>query len=194
MKPIETERLILRNWQDRDRDVFHIVNSDEQVMQFFPFRRSRAESDAFMDRLAIGNEGSGYGFRALELKSTGQCVGMAGLKSTSDVPLRQPEAIEIGWRLAPDRWRRGYVAEAAEALVAFGFDVLDLPEIISFAVWNNEPSIAVMRKLGMSRVENGDFDHPAVPESQPHLMRYALYALSQEAWRNRAPRLGVSPS
>ena len=185
MKPIETERLLLRNWQDRDREIFHVINADEAVMRFFPFRRTRAEADAFMAMLAAANHGNDYGFRALELRETGQCVGMAGLKSTRDVPLRQPEAIEIGWRLAPEHWRRGLVSEAAEALAAFGFETLGLSEIVSFAVWNNEASIAVMRRLGMSRVENGDFDHPSVPDSQPDLRRYVLYALSQDTWRRR---------
>ncbi|TGT60936.1 N-acetyltransferase, partial [Mesorhizobium sp. M2E.F.Ca.ET.166.01.1.1] len=35
MKPMRTERLILRNWEDRDRELFHRINSDEQVMEFF---------------------------------------------------------------------------------------------------------------------------------------------------------------
>ncbi|TIW64748.1 MAG: GNAT family N-acetyltransferase, partial [Mesorhizobium sp.] len=45
MKPMRTERLILRNWEDRDRELFHRINFDEQVMEFFPFRRDRAETD-----------------------------------------------------------------------------------------------------------------------------------------------------
>ncbi|TIX63331.1 MAG: GNAT family N-acetyltransferase, partial [Mesorhizobium sp.] len=49
MKPMRTERLILRNWEDRDRELFHRINFDEQVMEFFPFRRDRAETDAKMD-------------------------------------------------------------------------------------------------------------------------------------------------
>ncbi|WP_292085205.1 GNAT family N-acetyltransferase, partial [Mesorhizobium sp.] len=49
MTPIRTERLILRNWEDRDRELFHRINSDERVMEFFPFRRDRAAADAKMD-------------------------------------------------------------------------------------------------------------------------------------------------
>ncbi len=32
---LETPRLIIRNWEDRDRDLFHVINSDEEVMRFF---------------------------------------------------------------------------------------------------------------------------------------------------------------
>ena len=51
MRPIRTARLILRNWEERDRDLFHRINSDDRVMEFFPFRRDRAEADAMMDRV-----------------------------------------------------------------------------------------------------------------------------------------------
>ncbi len=44
MTPIVTKRLLIRNWEDRDRELFFRINSDEEVMAFFPFRRTRAES------------------------------------------------------------------------------------------------------------------------------------------------------
>ena len=182
MMRLETGRLVLRNWEDRDRVAFHRLNSDEAVMRFFPFRRTREESDSFMDKLAAGNAGREYGFGAVELKATGECIGMAGLKLTVDVPLRQPEATEIGWRLVPEHQGRGYITEAAEALLAFGFTALGLAEIVSFAVWNNASSIAVMDRLGMSRIDGGDFEHPSVPDACPELRRYVLYAISRERW------------
>ena len=42
---LTTERLIIRNWREKDRDLFHEINSDPEVMEFFPKRRNRAESD-----------------------------------------------------------------------------------------------------------------------------------------------------
>ena len=64
MTPIHTKRLIIRNWEDRDRDLFFRINSDDQVMEFFPFRRDRAQSDAVFDRLKADIAERGYGFRA----------------------------------------------------------------------------------------------------------------------------------
>ena len=64
---LETPRLIIRNWEERDRDLFFRINSDDEVMRFFPFRRSRTESDAFMDRIRDANEERGDGFAALDL-------------------------------------------------------------------------------------------------------------------------------
>jgi len=186
MRVLETERLLIRNWEDRDRDAFHRLNADEAVMRFFPFRRTRAEADSFMDELTEDNRARGFGFAAVVNRATGECIGMAGLKPTCDVPLRQPEAIEIGWRVLPEHWRNGYASEAAATLIAFGFRELDLLEIVSFAVQHNEPSIAVMRRLGMSRIADGDFDHPSVDASHPELRRFVLYALSRATWQARA--------
>ncbi|MEO4000103.1 GNAT family N-acetyltransferase [Mesorhizobium sp. CAU 1732] len=197
MMRIETERLIIRNWEERDRALFHRINSDDEVMRFFGFRRTRAMADAFMDKLQTENAARGYGFAALELRESGEAIGMAGLKTTSDVPLRQPESVEIGWRLAPEHWRKGYVTEAAEALLRYGFETLGLSEIVSFAVWNNDASLAVMRRIGMSHVDGGDFDHPAVPDTSPELKRHVLYVLSRDEWckraDNRLPERRIAP-
>ena len=68
----------------------------------------------------------------------------------------------------------GLSASAIRAL----FAVASRPEIVSFAVWNNHASVAVMRRIGMHHDAVGDFDHPGVPETQGHLRRHVLYRLS----------------
>ncbi|MGN6584604.1 MAG: GNAT family N-acetyltransferase [Rhizobiaceae bacterium] len=191
MTPIRTRRLLIRNWEDRDRDLFFRINSDEQVMAFFPFRRTRAESDAFLDKLRLSIEENGFGFTALENRETGACMGFAGLNRQSVVPTPTPDTVEIGWRLAPEYWGKGYVTEAADSLLAYGFRDLDLDEIVSFAVWNNERSTAVMKRIGMRRDPAGDFDHPGVPDTHPHLKRHVLYRLSRPEWQARQGRDGA---
>lgn len=183
MKPILTERLVIRNWRDEDRALFHRINSDERVMAFFPFRRDRAGSDALLDRLRAGIEENGFGFCALERRDTGECIGFTGLNLTDGLPGLPQKAVEIGWRLAPDFWGRGYVREAAKAWLDEGFTRLSLQEIVSFAVWNNVRSIAVMQRIGMRADPEGDFDHPSVPDTHPHLKCHALYRLTREEWQ-----------
>ncbi len=74
---LETERLIIRNWKEQDREFFHFINSDDTVMEFFPFRRDRAASDKMMDELTASITKNGYGFTAFEIKQTGECIGFA---------------------------------------------------------------------------------------------------------------------
>lgn len=182
MTPMRTERLVLRNWEDRDRDVFHRINSDERVMEFFATHRSRSESDAFMDLIRGEIAEFGYGMAAVELAATGECIGFTGIAEAELEPRFPADMIEIGWRIVPEHWGKGYVTEAARRWLAFGFATLDLPEIVSFAVEANRRSTAVMRRLGMRRDTSADFDHPKVPPSHPHLSRHVLYRLSREGW------------
>lgn len=185
MKILETDRLILRNWEERDRQAFFRLNSDEQVMRFFGFRRDRAEADAFMDRLRVENEERGFGFCAVEERRSGTTVGICGIHHTPNVPIYPEGVIEAGWRFIPEIWGHGYATESAAVWLAEAFIARDTPEIVAFAVWSNEASIAVMRRLGMSHVEGGDFDHPAVPDERPELKRHVLYRISRKAWLAR---------
>jgi len=183
VKPIRSERLILRNWEERDRDLFYRINSDDRVMEFFPFRRDRRQSDALLDTLLERIDERGYGFTAAEIADSGSCIGFVGLSPTDLEPAFPAGTIEIGWRLAPEFWGKGYVTEAARAWLQFGFEELGVGEIVSFAVWNNRRSTAVMERIGMRRDPASDFDHPSVPASHPDLIRHVTYRLVRADWR-----------
>ena len=151
-------------------------------MEFFPFRRDRAQSDAKMDELREAIDRDGFGFTAVEIAATGQCIGFTGLCRADYLPALPAGTIEIGWRMAPEFWGKGYVTEAAEAWLAYGFETLRLEEIVSFAVSSNRRSTAVMERIGMRRDADGDFDHPGVPDTYAGLKRHVLYRLSREEW------------
>ena len=177
---LETERLILRNWRIGDQDLFFEINSDDDVMAFFPFRRNRAQSDALMATLQEMYDSTGIGFAAMELKQTGECIGFCGLyrcKPESGLP---DGTIEIGWRLAARYQGFGYATEAARSWLKYGFEKLGLEEVVSFAVAANRPSIALMRRIGMTAHPELDFDHPEVPDTHPHLKRHVFYKISRE--------------
>lgn len=180
MTPFLTERLILRNWEDRDRALFHRINSDDAVMEFFGFRRSRAGSDAMMERMKGDISTRGYGFCAAEIARTGETIGFVGLNTAALPGILPDDAVEIGWRLAPEYWGKGYATEAARAWLAFAFRTLRLDDVVSFAVWNNMRSVAVMRRIGMTRVDDGDFDHPRV--AAPSLNPHALFRITRDDW------------
>ena len=180
MTLIRTERLILRNWEERDRGLFHRINSDDRVMEFFDFRRDRPTADVVMDRMREEISRDGFGWTAAELAATGECIGFIGLHGTEIPRLAPAGSFEIGWRLAPEFWGKGLATEGARALLDFGFNRLSLAEIISFAVSSNHRSTAVMERLGMRRDQTADFDHPRVAD--PQLKRHVLYRLEREDW------------
>ncbi|WP_027488580.1 GNAT family N-acetyltransferase [Allorhizobium undicola] len=183
MKILETDRLLLRNWRESDRDLFREINRDPKVMEFFPMRRSHAEADAMMDRIRQLITQTGLCFYAVELKETGEPMGFCGLSDAMLPDLLPEGTVEIGWRLATRFWGNGYITEAARALLAHAFDQLHLAQVVSFAVHTNRRSIAVMQRIGMAHQPDGDFDHPRVPDSHPHLKRHVLYRMTAAEWR-----------
>ena len=182
---LETERLRIRNWLETDRPLFAEINADPKVMEFFPRRRLREESDALMDeaRRRIGE--TGLGFFALALKDTDEPIGFLGLAGTDLEPFLPDGTVEIGWRLAVRFWRQGFVTEAGNAMLRHGFEKHGLAEIVSFAVENNARSTAVMARIGLRPDPSRDFEHPRVPDTAPHLKHHVVYALSREEWLTR---------
>lgn len=116
----ETERLRLRAWLEADRDLFAEINSDPKVMEFFPFRRNRADADALFDSNNRNIYETGFGFFALALRENDAPIGFCGLARTDLKPHLPDGTVEIGWRLAARHWGKGYVTEAAGALPGSG--------------------------------------------------------------------------
>ena len=173
----QTERLVLRQWRQSDREPFAALNADPEVMRHFPAPLDRAASDAFVDRAAAAIEETGWGIWALEERSTGRFLGFTGLAVPRFTAHFTP-AVEVGWRLARSAWGHGYATEAARAAVAVGFAELGLEQIVSFTVPANARSRAVMERLGMTHDESDDFDHPRLPVDSP-LRRHVLYRLAR---------------
>lgn len=180
MTRLQTERLILRNWEARDAKAFHRLNNDPEVMHFFPARRTREEADTMMTRWQGLYERDGYCFGAVEEKTSGLCVGLCGLARFPTGIEAGEIRLETGWRLLPEVWGHGYATEAAAAWLRLAFENLHEPGICAFAVPANRASIAVMKRIGMREHPNSPFIHPNVPDSHPHLKEHVLFALSRE--------------
>jgi ribosomal-protein-alanine N-acetyltransferase len=133
---LETERLKLRHWSDADRTPF------------------------------AGCEANGFGLWALELRSTSEFIGFAGLNVPAFEAHFTP-AVEVGCRLARPAWGNGYATEAGRAALEFGFEQAGLAETVSFATAANPRSRAVMERLGMAHDPADDFEHPGLPPGHP---------------------------
>ncbi len=119
------------------------------------------------------------GLLASLLGRIGSFVGLA--RPGDDLPCAP--CVEIGWRLAAAHWGNGYAAEAARAALAYAFDTLRLPEVVSFTAENNQPSRRVMTRIGM-QFDGETFLHPRLPTGHP-LQKHVLYRLNRQMWRER---------
>ena len=161
---LRTDRLVMRRWQDGDREAFAELNADPHTMRFFPATLDRAASDALVDRLEERFEAQGFGLWALEVAHTGRFIGFTGLNPMpDDVP--GAGGMEVGWRLARAAWHHGYATEAARAALDVAFGGVGMTEVYSMTAVLNEPSQAVMRRLGLT--EFARWDHPRIPEGSP---------------------------
>ena len=172
----ESARLILRPWQDRDREPFAAIVADPEVMRFYPATRLRPEADAWIDRMIARYEDGTANFMAVERKSDGALMGLLG---TGDITFLIPTAprLEIGWLLGKQYWGQGYAPEGALVMRAHAFDTLHAPDVVAFTAALNKPSQRVMAKLQMLRDPSADFEHPNVPVGNP-LRPHVLYRIA----------------
>ena len=175
---------MLRPWRDADRAPFAALNADPEVMRHFPAALTRAESDAFVDRIEAHFATHGFGLWATTLRESGTFAGFVGLAVPRFEATFMP-CVEAGWRLARAHWGQGIAPEAARRALRFGFEEAGLSEIVSFTSVTNAPSRRVMEKIGMRHDPAEDFDHPSVAEGS-QLRRHVLYRLSRKTWEDDA--------
>lgn len=170
---LRTGRLVMRRWQDGDREPFAALNADPHTMRFFPGTLDRAASDAMIDRLEERFGAQGFGLWALELAHTGQFIGFTSLNPMpDDVP--GAGGMEVGWPARP-----GITAMPPKRRAALdvAFGSLGMAEIYSMTAVLNKPSQAVMRRLGRTEFER--WDHPRIPEGSP-LRPSVTYRLTRD--------------
>ena len=174
---LETERLVLRSWRDADLGPLHELCNDAEVMRYLGPHQSLAELEAGIAPHRVWQVELGYCFWPIERKSDGLFLGFCGLKpGLKDSPIAH--MLEIGWRLRRDCWGKGIAREAAEASLDWAWRNLDTNEVVAITVAANTRSWGLMLRLGMHRVEDGDFDHPALAENDP-LRRHELYRIER---------------
>jgi len=177
---IRTPRLILRQWKKSDFAPFAKLNADPKVREFFPNILTTEESNQIADIFLKSIEEKGYGLWAVSVIGGSDFIGMIGI---NDVPFKASftPAIEIGWRIAHEFWGHGYATEGAIASLKFGFEVLNLHEIVAFTTLHNMRSQKVMEKIGMKPDPKDDFIHPKLDPTHP-LAHHVLYRITKNMW------------
>jgi RimJ/RimL family protein N-acetyltransferase len=186
---LSTVRLLLCDWSADDAAVLLALSRDPEVMRYFPGPAAPEQIEQLVARQQEALSAGRPGLYAVHTRASepggSRCLGFVGLTVPRfEAPFMVPgtTCVEIGWRLRRDAWGRGYATEAAREALRHGFEDLGLGEIVSFTAVANEPSRAVMRRLGMRHDAAGDFDHPVLTPGHP-LERHVLYRLTAEEWR-----------
>lgn len=174
-----TERLVLREWSDDDLEPFAAMCADAEVMRHFPSTMTREECTEMLASIRERFVAQGFGLWAVEHESC--FIGFVGLNTTGPAFATSfSPCHEVGWRLARHAWGRGFAVEAARESLRIGFEVHGLDIIHSWTTRNNTRSENVMKRLGMSRRVDLDFDHPGTPGWEG--ARHVVYSLTSEQW------------
>ncbi len=144
---IETERLILREIMPDDAPAIYRLFSDDQVTRYYDLTTYTALSQAeelvdFFDESFELERAIRWG---LERKSDGALLGTCGY-----VWLRQYRG-EIGYELHSAHWRQGYMSEAIDAILDFGYTELELNRIEALVMVDNAASVGLLQSLGFTQ-------------------------------------------
>jgi RimJ/RimL family protein N-acetyltransferase len=180
--PMQTQRLLLRPFEERDLEALHAMQSDEEVVRYLYFdARTLAQVRPSLSRkitqTALSGEGDGLS-AAVVLRETGEFVADVSLWLVSEAH----EQGEVGFVVHPAHQRRGYATEAARALLDFAFNTVALHRVIGRLEARNIASARVFEKLGM-RLEAHFIENEWVKgEWQSEL----LYAILADEWRRQS--------
>jgi RimJ/RimL family protein N-acetyltransferase len=143
-----TERLRLRQWTTSAPDLARLTDiyGRDEVTRWLGGKPSIPPEELVARWAAVHARDDRYGCWAIEPLEAARPV--AGTVLFKPLPNGVGE-VEVGWHLHPDSWGRGYATEAAQAVIARGFE-LGLPEVYAVVRPGNEPSLAVCRRLGMA--------------------------------------------
>ncbi|MCL2637405.1 MAG: GNAT family N-acetyltransferase [Oscillospiraceae bacterium] len=151
MKTLETERLILRDWQESDLDDFYEYAKVEGVGEMAGWRHheSKEESKNILD--AFIREADNY---AIVLKEKNKVIGSLGIHNRIEPDYKAEIQREIGYVLSKDYWGNGYVPEAVKAAIKYAFEELNADVLWCGHFLDNTQSQRVIEKCGFKYYKN----------------------------------------
>lgn len=178
---IETDRLVLRPPVPDDLAwIAEYMNTPAVMRNLGGVRTSEAVAKGLADDLAAF-AGGGHRRWTVWLRDGTRRIGRCGLFRirSEAAPADLHGQNEIGWTLAEAYWGQGYAAEAARAVLGFGFGTLGLPVIFAQTSESNRASTRLMERLGLERTPALDYVDPDYPDADNPT---TVYRMVREEW------------
>ncbi|GAB0156749.1 GNAT family N-acetyltransferase [Chryseobacterium sp. Alg-005] len=154
---LETERLILRNFEAGDVDRMFLLDSNPEVMKYIgmPPLNDKRDSERVIRMIQQQYTDNGIGRLAVIEKESGLLIGWSGLKLLTEPINGYQNIYDLGYRFIPEFWGKGYALESAKASLDFGFTILKAEIIYAHAHSENTGSNHILKKLGFEKT--GEF-------------------------------------
>lgn len=168
----ETRRLVLRDWDDADEARFFEVMNVPAVMKHLGGVQTFDDWRQGFNRILGFSRDYGHTFWIVEDRKTRELLGFCGLKRVNAPGAGDLAGTpEIGWRFRESAWGKGIAKEAAIASLDLGFGTFGYDHIIAMTIPPNSASQGLMKRLGMTRREDLDFeDQRFGPETNPQIV------------------------
>ena len=154
---LETKRLLLRRFVIDDLDALFKFYSDPEAVKYIPdaprtYEETKEELEWFMNGHPKYPE---LGLWATIYKETGELIGRCGLLPWT---IDGQHEVEVAFAFSKAYWGRGLGTEVAQALVQYGFEHLQLFRLVCLIEHENQASIRVATKIGMTFEKEGKDD------------------------------------
>lgn len=148
---LETKRLILREYIEKDYNDLCEILQDKEVMLYYEHSFSDEEVKSWVNRLMTEHyKKHGFGLWIIENKDNGAVLGQCGLTVQE---LDDKEYLEIGYLFKKRHWHNGYAVEAATACKNYAFEYLKAEKVCSIIRATNTASQNVVLRIGMKKTK-----------------------------------------
>jgi len=156
---LETPRLILRHQVPADLDDLWALYCDPEITKYIPDApRTREEAREELEWHMNGHHRNpDLGLWATIRKETDKFIGRCGLLPWT---IEDQQEVEVAYTIARSYWGQGLATEAAQAILQYGFEILNLSRLVSLIEPENIASQRVAEKIGMTfekRVDEGEY-------------------------------------
>lgn len=158
--PIETERLILREFLLSDAEGMFELDSNPNVHLYIGNKpvTTIEQSREYIEFVQQQYKDFGTGRWAVILKETNEFIGWSGIKFITDKINNHQNFYEIGYRFIEKHWGKGYATEAGKAFIAHAFNEMKVEVVYAYADPGNDNSRKILEKLGLKYVNSFEHD------------------------------------
>lgn len=146
MKILETERTVLREIVESDAEFILDLLNQPSFIKYIGNRNVHTLADArdfIENRYRQSYRQNGYGLYIVELKEDQTPIGICGFVKRDSLP-----DADIGFAFLPQYGEKGYAYESAEAVMKYGWDVLNLKRVLAITSQDNKRSERLLEKIG----------------------------------------------
>jgi RimJ/RimL family protein N-acetyltransferase len=174
MLSIETERLWLRPYKIDDLYDLAVILSNPEVMKYsprgvLPKDKAKEVTQEILEFFITHWQKHGFGVWAVTSKATRKLLGHCGLNLLPNSP-----EVEVLYRLDKACWGQGIATEAAKASLRYGFEEVELNQIVAITTPEHIASRRVMEKIGLKYEKDARF----------YNLDVVYYALARKEWQS----------